>query len=59
MRNMKLTDISGAYRCDSHLSGYAVHVKSRHEFNVGKVSKIRVSIEINASDVEADLEARS
>ena len=34
MINMELTDISGAYRCDSQPSWYAVHVKSRHEFKV-------------------------
>ena len=34
MSNMELTDISGAYRCDSQQSWYAVHVKSRHEFKV-------------------------
>lgn len=34
MRNMELTDIPGAYRCDSQQSWYAVHVKSRHEFKV-------------------------
>jgi len=34
MISMELTDISGAYRCDSQPSWYAVHVKSRHEFKV-------------------------